>query len=217
MTTPDPVPPLLSLSAARLSAQTPWKVLNELRRLWLLPWARLYFAAVGVPWGHGWRLYGMPIVQKYRPSVLLIGDSAELRSTPRSNPLGAAHPVILTTRRRNARLAIGANFGMTGGTICADESITIGNRVIVGANSTIMDTDFHPLDPVRRRLDPLAGETCPVVIEDDVFIGMNCLILKGVTIGAGSIVGEGSVVSHSIEPGVIAAGNPARVIRPLQK
>jgi acetyltransferase-like isoleucine patch superfamily enzyme len=215
MTTPDPVPPLVSMRAARLAGQTPWKVFNELRRLGLLPWARLYFAAVGVPWGRGWRLYGLPIVQKYRPSTLIIGDGVELRSTPRSNPLGPAHPVILTTRRSGARLVIGANFGMTGGTICADESITLGDRVIVGANSTITDTDFHPLDLVQRRTDPLAGATCPVVIDDDVFIGMNCLILKGVTIGAGTIIGAGSVVTRSIEPGVIAAGNPARVIRPL--
>src|SRR5437764_4954921 len=146
MTTPDPVPPLLSMSAVRLATQTPWKVANELRRLWLLPWARLYFALVGVSWGRGWRLYGLPIIQKYHPSTLTIGAGAELRSTPRSNPLGPAHPVILTTRRAGARLVIGSGFGMTGGTICADESITIGNRVIVGTNTAIMDTDFHPLD-----------------------------------------------------------------------
>jgi len=217
MTSPDPVPPLLSARAIRLARQTPWKVFNELSRLWLLPRARLYFALVGVAWGRGWRLYGLPIIQKYHPSVLTIGDGAELRSTPRSNPLAPAHPVILSTRRANARLIIGAQFGITGGTICADDSITIGDRVIVGANTTITDTDFHPLDPIQRQKNPLAGATCPVVIGDDVFIGMNCLILKGVTIGASSVIGAGSVVVHDVPPGVIAAGNPARVIRPLSR
>jgi acetyltransferase-like isoleucine patch superfamily enzyme len=201
MTTPDPVPTLLSLSAARLIARTPWKLFNESRRLALLPLARLYFALVGVPWPKGLRLYGLPIIQKYRPSTLTIGAGSELRSTPRSNPLGPSHPVILTTRRAGAKLIIGANFGMTGGTICAEESIIIGNNVIVGANTTITDTDFHPLDPAQRRRDPLAGATAPIIIEDDVFIGMGCLILKGVMIGAGSVIG--------------AAGNPARVIRLL--
>jgi acetyltransferase-like isoleucine patch superfamily enzyme len=217
MTTPapDPVPSLLSARAVALTANTPWKALNEIRRLWLLPWARLYFAAVGVAWGRDWRMYGLPIIQKYRPSTLTIGPGAELRSTVRSNPLGPTHAVILSTRRANARLVIGANFGMTGGTISADESITIGDRVIVGANVTITDSDFHPLDPVQRRLDPLAGATRPVVIGDDVFIGMNSLILKGVTIGARSVIGAGSVVTHDVEPGVIAAGNPARIIRAL--
>src|SRR5215471_16610252 len=134
MTQPDPVPPLFSARALRLAGQTPWKVFNEVRRLWILPWARLYFAAVGVPWRTSWRLYGLPIIQKYRPSELIIGDNMELRSTPRSNPLGPAHPVILCTRRANARLIIGSHFGMTGGSICAEESITIGDHVTVGAN-----------------------------------------------------------------------------------
>src|SRR5258708_29478188 len=170
MTTPDPVPPLFSARAAALTVQTPWKTLNEIRRLWLLPWARLYFAMVGVRWGRGWMLYGLQIIQKYRTSTMTIGDGLNLRSTARSNPLGPNHPVILTTRRAGARLVIGANFGMTGGTICVDESITIGDRVIVGANTVITDTDFHPLDPVTRRASPLAGATRPVGISAAVFI-----------------------------------------------
>jgi len=54
-----------------------------------------------------------------------------------------------------------------------------------------------------------------MIIEDGVFIGMNSLVLKGVTIGARSVIGAGSVVTRSIPPGVIAAGNPARPVRPL--
>lgn len=212
MTSPDPVPPLLSAQAARLAAQTPWKVANEMRRLWILPWARLYFWAVGVSWDSRWRLYGLPIIQKYHPSMLQIGPGAELRSWVRSNPLAPSHPVFLTTRRAGARLVIGADFGMTGGTLCADQSITIGARVTVGANSTVIDTDFHPLNPVRRRTDPADGATAPVVIEDDVFIGMNCLILKGVTLGAGSVIGAGSVVTRDVPPGAVAVGSPARIL-----
>lgn len=55
----------------------------------------------------------------------------------------------------------------------------------------------------------------PIIIEDDVFIGMNCLILKGVTIGARSIIAAGSVVTKSIPSDCIAAGNPAKVIKHL--
>src|SRR5258708_38004327 len=116
-----PVPPLFSSRAVALAAHTPWKALNEIRRLWLLPWARLYFAAIGVAWGRDWKIYGLPIIQKYRPSTLVIGAGAELRSTARSNPLGPTHPVILSTRPVNARLVVGARFGMTGGTSCAAE------------------------------------------------------------------------------------------------
>lgn len=215
MTTPDPVPPLFSADSLRLARRTPWKVANELRRLALFPVARLYFALVGVSWSQGLKLYGLPIIQKYHPSTLILGSNAELRSLNRSNSLAPNHAVVLTTRRANAVLQIGSDFGMTGGVICAEDRIIIGNRVTIGANCTISDTDFHPLDPLERRRNPLAGRTSPVNIEDDVFIGMECLILKGVTIGTGSVIGAGSVVTHDIPPSVIAAGNPAQVIRQL--
>jgi acetyltransferase-like isoleucine patch superfamily enzyme len=104
---------------------------------------------------------------------------------------------------------------MTGGILCAAERITIGDNVVVGANTSIVDTDFHPLDREKRRDQPSGGQTAPVVIGDDVFVGMNCLILKGVTIGDGSVVGAGSVVTRSVPQDVVVAGNPARIIREL--
>jgi acetyltransferase-like isoleucine patch superfamily enzyme len=206
---------LLSLAALRQALETPWKARNEIERLLLIPTARLQCGLAGVAWGQGWRLYGLPIIQKHRRSTLVIGARLELRSTWRSNPLGPNRPVILSTRRPGAALVIGEDFGMTGGSIVAEERITIGNRVTVGANTIIADTDFHPLDALARQQIPLDGATAPIRIEDDVFIGMQSLILKGVTIGAGSIIGAGSVVTRDIPPGVIAAGNPAQVIRAL--
>lgn len=215
----DVAPPesVVSPEALRMALDTPWRVRLELRRLASWPVARLIFALAGVRWGRGWRFYGVPILQKHRRSTLLIGDGLELRSIPHSNALGPFHPVILSTRRPGARLVIGRGFGMTGGTICVEESITIGDDVWVGANTTITDTDFHPLDLAARLARPLDGATAPVVIEDGVFIGMQSLVLKGVTIGERSVIGAGSVVTGDIPPGVIAAGNPARVIRPLDR
>jgi len=191
---------------------TPWKIWNYLHCLCTYPFARIQFALNGIPWGRGWKFYGMPIIQKHRRSSMIYGNYLQLRSSFRSNPLGPQHPVFLTTWKSGASLAIGNNFGMTGGIICAAESITIGDRVIVGANSSIIDTDYHPLDPVIRRRDTRAGRTGPIIIEDDVFIGMSCLILKGVTIGRGSVIGAGAVVSRDVPDGSIVAGNPARVV-----
>ncbi len=88
-------------------------------------------------------MYGVPIIQHHRASEMTFGAGLELRSTWRSNPLGAIHPVILSTRRAGSRLRVGSQFSMTGGTLCADELITIGDRVLVGANCTIIDTDFE--------------------------------------------------------------------------
>lgn len=194
---------------------TPWKIWNRLLLLAVYPYVRALFAVNGIAWGKGWQLFGVPIIQKHRQSRMHFGPGFSLRSTTRSNPLGPNHPVILCTWQAGAVLEIGEYFGMTGGVLCAAERITIGNHVNIGANSTIIDTDFHPLDAQQRRISPQSAQTAPIVIEDDVFVGMNCLILKGVTIGQGSVIGAGSVVSKDVPPGVIAAGNPARVIRTL--
>jgi len=104
---------------------------------------------------------------------------------------------------------------MTGSKIIAAESIEIGNRVMIGANSAIVDTDFHPLDPLERQRDVLNGKHRPVVIENDVFIGMDSIILKGVTIGEGSVIGAGSVVTKDVPSGVIVAGNPVKILKAL--
>lgn len=207
---------MFSTQAASMALDMPWKARNELERLALLPLAWLRFWVAGLQIGRGWKCYGLPIIQKHRKSTLKIGLNANFRSTVRSNPLGPNHPCILSTRSPHAHLVIGDDFGMTGGSIVCEERVMIGNRVFMGANTIISDTDFHPLDSSKRISHPLDGATAPVKIEDDVFIGMNTLILKGCVLGSGSVIGAGSVVTRDIPPGVIAAGNPARVIRKLE-
>ncbi len=191
---------------------TPWKARNELERWLAYPWARLFFAVNGIRWGRRWRLYGAPVIQKHRRSRMCFGDGLQLRSTVRSNPLGPNHPVILATRRAGAILEVGVNFAMTGGSLCAAERIVIGDDVVVGANSILVDTDFHPMKAEGRRHVAESGETVPIRIGNDVFIGMNCLILKGVAVGDGAVIGAGSVVTRDVPPRMVAAGNPARVV-----
>jgi acetyltransferase-like isoleucine patch superfamily enzyme len=196
---------------------TRWKIINEIKRILIVPWVRFTFNINRIPMGKKWRFYGMPVIQKHRRSVMRFADGINLRSAVQSNPLSPAHPVILCTWQAGAVLEIGDDFGMTGGSLVAAERITIGDRVAVGANTVITDTDFHPLDPETRRLHPQDAQTAPVVIEDDVFIGMNSLILKGVRLGKGCVVGAGSVVTRDVPSGMVAAGNPARVIGPVKK
>lgn len=194
---------------------TPWKVFNEVQRWLVSPYVRVLFGFYGIAWQPGWKFYGVPMIQKHRQSEMKFGPGLGLRSAFRSNPLSPSHPVMLCTWQAGAVLQIGANFGMTGGTICAAEKITIGNNVAVGANCTIIDTDFHPLDPDYRKLHPQDAITAPINIEDDVFIGMKCMVLKGVTIGHGSVIGAGSVVTKDVPARSVAAGNPARVLRTI--
>ena len=193
----------------------PWRIGNEMRRLLALPYIRVMFALHGIPWGRRWRVLGMPIVQRYRGSTIALGDGLWLRSWRSSNPLVPIHPVVLATRAVDAVIRVGQDCGFTGTTLVSAERIEIGDRVAVGANTTIVDTDFHPLSAEERGHDFRAGSHRPVRIEDDVFIGMNCLILKGVTVGRGTMVGAGSVVSSDVPGGVIVAGNPARVVKEL--
>jgi acetyltransferase-like isoleucine patch superfamily enzyme len=104
--------------------------------------------------------------------------------------------------------------------MCADE-ITVGRNVVVSYNVTIADCDFHPLDPRLRRADAVANapgadrsgrpplETAPVTIEDDAWLGIGAIVLKGVRIGAGATVGAGAVITHDVPAGASAVGNPA--------
>lgn len=199
----------------RRALAAPWLITNELRRLLAYPWVRLVFVAAGVEFGRGWRIFGAPIIQRYRGSTIAVGDRVSLRSWRSSNPLAPNHRCVLATRSAGARIRIGNDSGFTGVTMVAAKRIDIGDRVTVGANAIIVDTDFHPLRAEDRLRDFNAGLHRPVVIEDDVFIGMNAVILKGVHIGHGSVIGAGSVVSSDVPANVIVAGNPARVIRAL--
>jgi carbonic anhydrase/acetyltransferase-like protein (isoleucine patch superfamily) len=182
-----------------------------------MPWIRARLAAQGIEWGADWRIYGAPMVQRHRGSRITIGPGLEMRNWRSSNPLGVAHPCVLATWSPGAAIVVGEGVGLTGVRICAARAISIGNRVMIGANAVIVDTDFHPLDPVERRSYPGRASAEPVIIEDDCFIGMHALVLKGSRVGRGSVVGAGSVVSGDIPPGVIAVGNPARPIGPVSR
>ena len=129
---------------------------------------------------------------------------------------------------KNGRCTIGDFTLVNGALIMAEEKIEIGSHCLISWNVGIADSDFHPIDPAQRRLDALALapyykerpprppiRTAPVRIGDNVWIGMNAVILKGVTIGENSVVAAGSVVSKSVAANTVVAGNPAVVIRNL--
>jgi acetyltransferase-like isoleucine patch superfamily enzyme len=122
------------------------------------------------------------------------------------------------------RLDIGDDSVLVGPVFMCAGDITIGRRVVLSYNVTIADSDFHPLDPEERRRDAIAhapdGDrnqrerlvSRPVVVEDDAWIGIGAILLKGVRIGRGARVGAGSVVTGDVTPGAFVAGNPARVV-----
>lgn len=122
---------------------------------------------------------------------------------------------------KNACIQIGDYSFIGSATLAANNKIIIGNYVYIAGGVTIVDTDFHPIDPAERLKDTIAistvgdklrrpqFESAPVIIEDDVWIGFNATILKGVTIGRGSIIQPGSVVLKNVPPRSLVTGNPA--------
>ncbi|MEI3001253.1 MAG: acyltransferase [Victivallis sp.] len=157
---------------------------------------------------------GLPYVEFSPAGCVRIGRACCLRSARCSNIAGIDLPVTLGVLQKG-KLEIGDQCGISASVIVAEESVIIGDRVMIGVNCRIADTDFHPLDLKSRAVPHSRGKTAPVVIGSDVFIGMNCIVLKGVSIGCGSVIAAGSVVTKSIPPHVMAGGNPARVLRSL--
>lgn len=124
----------------------------------------------------------------------------------------------------NAFIQIGDYCYIANASLVCSERISIGNYVFIAGGVTIADSDFHPISPAERLADTIALsplgnrkkrpviKTLPVVIEDDVWIGFNATILKGVHIGAGAIIQPGAMVIENVEPGAIVSGNPAKKI-----
>lgn len=119
--------------------------------------------------------------------------------------------------QENAQFIIGNHSGMSGTMIYVSNLVKIGDYVNIGGGTRIFDTDFHPIDSAARRNPAtfLCGKSAPVIIEDDVFIGTNCIIGKGVTIGARSVVAAGSVVVKDVPSDSIVGGNPCKLIRKI--
>lgn len=142
-----------------------------------------------------------------------LGKEVRFNCSIRSNMVGLFKPCTIAVKP-NAALEIGDHSGFSGVSIYCAQHIRIGNYVKCGGNVSIWDTDFHPLDFMDRRVDdPAKTKSSPIQIGDDVFIGANSIILKGVKIGDRAIIGAGSVVTKDIPADEVWAGNPAKFIK----
>ncbi len=172
-----------------------------------------------VRFGDGFYCESAQVFRQFRsaqPDALIIGDHVSCYAGC-SFALGA-----------NGTCSVGDFTLLNGALIMAEAHVEIGSHCLISWQVGIADSDFHPLDPEQRWRDaealapyfkpgsprpPVA--TAAVKICNNVWIGMNATILKGVTIGENSIVAAGAIVTKSVPPNTIVAGNPAGVIRKL--
>ena len=162
-------------------------------------------------------------------NTVIEGDQAFHRFHSLQNPAltigdcSTMHGVHFALGKR-ARIQIGDYCCFSNAILLCEEELRIGNYVVIGWNTTIADTDFHPVSPAARMEDAIACSPAgkglarppiaarPVTIEDDVWIGPNATILKGVHIGAGAFIEAGALVTRAVPPRARVLGNPAQIV-----
>ncbi len=185
------------------------------RTRWLIGgmWARCVLRSYGVQFGPGLRLGSSPVIRRHPSAVIRLGRNVSIANELAENPAGISHRTALCACQPGAQLVIGDDVGISGAILYAWTKIAIGDRVFIGADAAIYDSDFHPLDPAKRHaLDRASIAVAPVIIEPDVWIGARAMVLKGVTVGRAAVVGAGAVVTSNVPPGTIVGGVPAKVI-----
>ncbi len=177
----------------------------------------------------GWDYAALPKNVQLGPDCYLERKESfkRFRSTRQPGLVLGARVQVFTWTEFNIEptglLEVGDDCTLVGAVFMCAENVRLGRRVIVSYNATIADSDFHPRDPELRKQDALANApegnrsrrpavvARPVVIEDDVWIGIGAIVLKGVHIGRGARIGAGAVVTRDVPAGATVVGNPARL------
>ncbi len=199
------------------SARQLWPDLTFAKYILKRPIDLLWWALACIQTGHGldfsWRIRGRLLVRRGPGASLSIGQHFTSVSRPIDNSIGVPQPVLLSLAG-GAKLTIGHRVGLSGCSISARHSIAIGHSCLIGSGCLVMDNDAHPLPAHKRHLYQGVA-SAPIHVAENVFLGARSVVCKGVSIGANTVVGTGSIVTKSLAPNLIAAGNPCRPLRPL--
>jgi NDP-sugar pyrophosphorylase family protein len=192
----------------RVTSYCSSKITALIFKLWLA-YVKLKYPKLNL--GKNIVIRGFPIFE--------IHGSAEIKcnntfvSSTKYNPVGISKTCNIYVSPEG-ELTLGNGGGYSGVSIVCWEKIVIGDYCGFGGNVSIWDTDFHGLH-YKERTEKHAVKTAPIVIGDNVWVGANCLILKGVNIGDRSVIGAGSVVTKNIPSDEVWAGNPAHFIKKI--
>ncbi len=146
--------------------------------------------------------YRWPAYCAYK-SLLAVWHNASLKVSGRFDLYTGCRVIV----DQGACLELGSGYLNSNSSISCFNHIKIGHGVAIAENVTIRDSDNHSILPSDR------PQAMPILIGDHVWIGMSCIILKGVTIGDGAVIAAGSLVNKNIPARTLAAGVPARVVR----
>jgi len=180
----------------------------------------LYLKYYGVETSFGdVELNGFPFILKHKTARIIIGKGVTLNSSFKSNFAGINHRIILAAPADGASITIGKGSGISGSSIVAIKEIILEDGVGLGVNACVYDTDFHPVEAASRcqQKNIMDAMAKPVLIKEGALVGANSIVLKGVTIGRFTVIGAGSIVVRSIPDNVVAAGNPAQVIKLINR
>ena len=147
-------------------------------------------------------------------NVLNIGNNVRLRSISKYYQAAMPFPTTILMDVDGATISIGDNSRINGAYIHAQKSISIGKNCVIASGVNIIDTNGH----ILLSKDRTVGRDKPadIIIEDNVWIGLNCIILKGSRIGKNSVVAAGSVVKGSYAENSLIQGNIATVVKQLE-
>ncbi len=201
-----------------------FRIVPKLRTILYRNWNRLYFRLIGVVYGKNMQVFDKVYISGH--GRIEIGDNFVFTSGSNINPICRNIRGCIHTVTKDSKITIGNNVGISSACIWSQTSITIGDNVNIGGDCLIIDSDAHPHDYLQRRRNfrqEVGMDTyletipcAPIVIEDDVWIGARCQILKGVNVGARSIIAAGSIVTKAVPADCVAAGVPAKVLKNLE-
>lgn len=181
------------------------------------PINKIKFILNGVKYGRNVRVRGTIDIRHPDNGEIVLGNNILINSAPWANPIGFADKTRFELFDEGS-IYVGDYVGMSNVAIASSSEVRIGNNVLIGAGTKIYGTDFHPISVKYRDgkiQTPGKTGTKAIIIEDGVFIGAGCIIMKGVQIGKNSVIGAGSIVTKKIPENQVWAGNPAVFIKTI--
>lgn len=186
--------------------------LGTVFKFFMQAYTKLYAYYKNVSIGSGSTIYPSTRISAKR-GIISIGHRSSIGRRKNAKIIGFFYPTRLLADKASSEITIGDNVCLNGTVVNAHSIIKIGNNCRIAAGTIIVDHNGHNVYDLNRteRID----SPSPIVIEDNVWIGLNSIILKGTQIGKNSVVAAGSVVKGYFPEDCIIQGNPAKVVKHL--